>query len=398
MLVAMRGGIPDFVPVCPDISNMIPARLTGEPFWRIYLDDAPSLGDAYLAAIDRLGMEGWYLYGHLKGGKSEFTPLTTPTRGLCYDTFFVPTELVHATRDESRPDRVTETVVVETPLGELETTSVYLVDAPPWDITNLVKDIARDWPRLQWLMGEDWIWDSTCADQSEVGNRAVYGIQVHTFVDFWDGVRNGQSDTMLLDFYDHTELMDEIFEFYREFTMSRVRGLIEAGVDEVLVQGSNSSMSLVNPTIYDRYVLPLNVEVSRLTRELGCLGHLHTCGRSNYVVDANMESATFDVIEPLEKSPSGDVDLARVKERYGEQVALKGNILTSGVLLHGTPDEVEQEVIETLRAAGRGGGFVLSTGDQVGGNTPIENIEAMIAAGRRYGRYSADGELPDLPA
>ena len=35
MLTAFRGGIPDTVPVCPDISNMIPCRLTGKPYWDI---------------------------------------------------------------------------------------------------------------------------------------------------------------------------------------------------------------------------------------------------------------------------------------------------------------------------------------------------------------------------
>ena len=159
MLVAMKGGIPDRVPVCPDISNMIPARLTGKPFWDIYLDSNPSLGDAYLDAIDRLGMEGWYLYGHVRGGCAEFPIETKGSTGLCYDTFFVPDELVSKERDESRQDRVLEKVTVQTPLGELESTTVYLEGAPPWDISNFVKDIQRDWPRVRWLMGDSWHWD-----------------------------------------------------------------------------------------------------------------------------------------------------------------------------------------------------------------------------------------------
>ncbi|MGA7305297.1 MAG: hypothetical protein WBW88_10505, partial [Rhodothermales bacterium] len=61
------------------------------------------------------------------------------------------------------------------------------------------------------------------------------------------------------------------------------------------------------------------------------------------------------------------------------------------------PDEVEEEVIETLQAAARGGGFILSSGDQVGGNTPMANLERMISAGHRYGRYDSEGRLPDLP-
>ena len=39
--ILVRGGIPDHVPVAPDTSNMIPARLTGKPFWDLYLYQDP---------------------------------------------------------------------------------------------------------------------------------------------------------------------------------------------------------------------------------------------------------------------------------------------------------------------------------------------------------------------
>ena len=37
LLKIIGGEIPDHVPVAPDTSNMIPARLTGKPFWDLYL-------------------------------------------------------------------------------------------------------------------------------------------------------------------------------------------------------------------------------------------------------------------------------------------------------------------------------------------------------------------------
>ena len=33
MMCAMRGETPDRMPVAPDISNMVPCKLTGKPFW-----------------------------------------------------------------------------------------------------------------------------------------------------------------------------------------------------------------------------------------------------------------------------------------------------------------------------------------------------------------------------
>ena len=52
-LTAMRaGGIPDRVPVTPDISNYIPCKRTGRPFWDIYFKNEVPLWKAYLNAAD----------------------------------------------------------------------------------------------------------------------------------------------------------------------------------------------------------------------------------------------------------------------------------------------------------------------------------------------------------
>jgi hypothetical protein len=44
----MRDEVPDCVPACPDISNMVPARLTGKPFWDIYVYQDPPLWKAHV--------------------------------------------------------------------------------------------------------------------------------------------------------------------------------------------------------------------------------------------------------------------------------------------------------------------------------------------------------------
>ena len=48
LLTVLRGEIPDCVPVSPDFSNMIPARLTGKPFWDLYLYNDPPIWEAYI--------------------------------------------------------------------------------------------------------------------------------------------------------------------------------------------------------------------------------------------------------------------------------------------------------------------------------------------------------------
>ena len=64
-----------------------------------------------------------------------------------------------------------------------------------------------------------------------------------------------------------------------------------------------------------------------------------------------------------------------------------GNLHTTDVLLRGSPELVELESLKAIRDAGEDGGFILSTGDQVGRDTPFENIKVMKETCEKYGYY-----------
>src|SRR5512137_1252433 len=57
LTTVLQGGIPDCVPVSPDFSNMIPARLTGKPFWDLYLYNDPPIWEAYLDCAKRFNID-----------------------------------------------------------------------------------------------------------------------------------------------------------------------------------------------------------------------------------------------------------------------------------------------------------------------------------------------------
>jgi len=59
MITAMLNKQPDMVPVAPDMSNMIPCRLTGLPFWDVYLYRKVPLWKAYIKAVKYFGFDGW---------------------------------------------------------------------------------------------------------------------------------------------------------------------------------------------------------------------------------------------------------------------------------------------------------------------------------------------------
>ena len=83
----------------------------------------------------------------------------------------------------------------------------------------------------------------------------------------------------------------------------------------------------------------------------------------------------------------GDCDLAELKKLYGNKIILKGNLHTTKIMLFGTKEDVIRASQKAINDAGKNGGFILSTGDQCGRDTPDENIFTMVETARTYGKY-----------
>lgn len=81
-------------------------------------------------------------------------------------------------------------------------------------------------------------------------------------------------------------------------------------------------------------------------------------------------------------------DLMRAKEVLGDTVCLRGGISPS-LLTVGTPDEVTECCRRLFKTVGKNGGYILDGGG--GGGIPdearVENVRAMFASVREYGRY-----------
>lgn len=365
ILTAMRRGTPDRVPVMPDISNMVPARRTGKPFWDIYLHENPSLDEAYVDAVRYFGMDGWYIYDN----------------ATMYEEPAWQKKIIESLDDELHVRRW-----IETPFGELEEIVCYPNNDPPWSQTGIIKDIAQDFPKLKWYMEQKGL-DGLTKNKQRIGDLGIYGVAIETFMGFWVWARDGGSMQAIQDFFQHPGEMQQIKEFYLAFVEKAAKRILQDRPDEILLAGSSSSLSLSSPRIYREFDLPVIQLVSALCKKADVICHQHTCGRSRQIVEINYLDSDVNVMEPLERPPGGDVDLAEVKRRFGDKFCLKGNVNTFETMLNGSVQDVEREAKACIDAAAHGGGFILATGDQCGRDTPDENLFALVEVAKTYGRY-----------
>jgi uroporphyrinogen decarboxylase len=58
------------------------------------------------------------------------------------------------------------------------------------------------------------------------------------------------------------------------------------------------------------------------------------------------------------------------------------------LLPFGTPADIETDVKARIEVLGRAGGYMISPAHVVQADTPMENMEAFIAAAKKHGVYS----------
>lgn len=143
------------------------------------------------------------------------------------------------------------------------------------------------------------------------------------------------------------------------------------------------SGSLVSPRHFHEFVAPYLKRLADHVHKTGggMPAVLHICGKTKPNWMAMLE-ADFDIWS------LDDVDLGEAKKAVGHRVALVGNVIPAN-LLKNTPEEIDAEAREICEKMGDKVGFILGSGCEVPINTPPENIDALINAARKYGRYDS---------
>jgi uroporphyrinogen decarboxylase len=141
----------------------------------------------------------------------------------------------------------------------------------------------------------------------------------------------------------------------------------------------------MSPRHFREFFYPGLCRVMQGYKELGLYVIKHTDGNLWPIIDMIIDSG-IDCLDPID--PQAGMDLGEVKAKYGQRVALKGNVDCAHLMTFGTPDEVIEATKEVLRKGMPGGGFILSSSNSIHSAVKPENYLAMLQALRDYGRYS----------
>lgn len=370
MLTAMTGGTPDRVPASPDTNWMIPARLKGGKFWQIYYHGDPPIWKAYNDCVRYYGIDGFSHHGVYHLPRHADTESKT---------------VIIAQTDERLVTRST----FKCPKGTLTEDTVFLHDEPPTPVKKFITDFEQQYDCLEYIFFGDVSrisFDSYNAARADLGDDGVVGLCMNLPTLLTQSRQ--PAEAAFYDYFDHHDLLAAFIERWTDHLVRVAQAIIDSNVKPDFVFFPNSGMvTMQSADIMREFSLPALKKLTRMFKQAGIVTSLHCCGKERAVVEAAALETDLDCIDPLEIPPMGDCDLAEIRKTFGHRLALKGNLHTTEVMLRMAPDGVEREARICLDAAMAGGGFILSTGDQCGRDTPDANIVKLVEVCEKYGKY-----------
>jgi uroporphyrinogen decarboxylase len=195
----------------------------------------------------------------------------------------------------------------------------------------------------------------------------------------------GLSD-FLVKIYRDPAFTSKLLDLVTRFNCVQARTLAELGVDAIIIgedmAGSNGP--LINPRELKNIMFPFLVRQIDEVKRTGTKVMIHSDGNTMPVFE-DIVGLGIDGYQAIE--PDAGMDIALLKEKYGDKLCLIGNIDCGNTLTHGSPSQVIAEARHVIDCTAAGGGFILGSSNSIHDGVKLENFLAMTDAAVKYGKY-----------
>ena len=259
-----------------------------------------------------------------------------------------------------------------------------IIDGMPWYIEGPIKSL-------------DDFWDYTTPDPSlplrvrtahEIvrlvkGDLAIAGIVDGPFTRSW--LLSGL-ELFVKAIYSRPRVIRKILQEVTDYAIELGKAFLESGVDLIWIPDDLGTVDgpFLNPDVFRRVILPYLREIVDpfKKRDAGVL--LHSDGQIMPLID-DLIDIGLDGFHPIERKAG--MSLAKMKAMYGDRITLIGNVDATELLPHGNEEDIGRQVLECLKSAAPGGGYILASDHSIHEGVPAGNAKTMFRLAKKYGRY-----------
>ena len=157
--------------------------------------------------------------------------------------------------------------------------------------------------------------------------------------------------------------------------LAQCKKLLAAGMDGFILcdDYAFNSGPFLSPDMFGQLVAPYLKMLVAGQREMGAWVIKHTDGNIMPVIDmiVDAEPHALHSIDPM-----AGMDIKVVKERYGDRVAICGNVQCD-YMQTGTPEQIRESCEYCLKWAKPGGGYLFTTSNTVFRGMPLASYDIM---------------------
>jgi uroporphyrinogen decarboxylase len=181
------------------------------------------------------------------------------------------------------------------------------------------------------------------------------------------------------------DLIAEIFQRVGAIQCAVLRKLLKEDRIVAVWYGDDlayTESTMVSPQVYRKYLFPWMEELAAIAHGAGLPFVFHSDGKLwNLIPD--LIAVGVNALHPIEPKA---MDINQIKARYGDKLALIGNI-DMNLLCLGTPEQVREQVRQRIKDLAPGGGYAVGANPGISYYVRPENYNAMRQAVFEFGKY-----------
>lgn len=196
----------------------------------------------------------------------------------------------------------------------------------------------------------------------------------HTVANFF-GMEN-----YFVKMYTYPKVVDAVTEHVMDFNIAaneKVFSAAKGGIDVCFFGNDFGSQEdlLISPELFRRFILPHMKRLVVHAKGFGLKVMIHSCGAVSQILQDYIDIG-IDGMHPMQVEAKG-MEPEKLARYFKGKITFMGGISTQQLLIHGTPEQVRQNVRYMKKLFGNG--YIVSTSHEaILPNIPVENLKAMF--------------------